>query len=224
MPFRWLCMHGGEMNSTMFKIQLAPLMVALQAEHDCEFVFLNATFPVEHSRVPDADCYPGGYFVWVPLSEDTNRDKLKQCHQYIRHNIDKRGPIDGIIAYSQGSSIVCDMLVREMVEKVDILGPLRCCVFFSGYCPPPVWGPDAGHDNAPARLSPKSLPDPIAVPSLHVLGSEDFTRSVALEMKELFEEDSARLLEFEGDHWIPSDLAWVMQIKNELKALMCYGE
>lgn len=113
----------------------------------------------------------------------------------LRGYIATEGPFDGIIAFSQSSSLAAALLLEQEYMAVNMpRGKPRCAIFISGRLP----FIDAGRDELP------ELASKIEVPTVHIWGAnDDLEPGNAEELSKLCNSRCSSIVIHNGGHEVP---------------------
>ena len=89
---RLLCLHGYSMDGDLLRRKLGALRKAFNKDY--EFIFINGPFKAEET----------GLAFWRPNGNVAS--DIDQSLVYIHDYIQNHGPFDGVIGFSQGSSVI----------------------------------------------------------------------------------------------------------------------
>ncbi|KAL2069859.1 hypothetical protein VTL71DRAFT_14538 [Oculimacula yallundae] len=206
-----LCLHGGGTNSTIFNIQTIRLQRALSASF--EFVFIDAPFEAP----PGPGVMPvfegcGPFFRWTKLGSDDMPDETKKLIADVLARRDKN--IVGIIGFSQGAKLAAGVCLEQQIlasKTADVkkLGLLKFAVFLNGTSPPLT-----------SMLTAEEKGELIRIPSLHVVGLQDPWREESRALwGNSFDAKSAKLIEFDLGHRLPTAEKDTAAIVNEISRL-----
>jgi len=181
---RFLCLHGWRTSGDILRMQSAALRAYLQL--DC--VFPNALFCAEGP--PDdgvATFYPDmDYFEWY-FKDDRHVRSIDENLSYLVQFIQKHGPFDGILGFSQGASFATMLADRLSTEK-GISSNVKYIILIGGV-------------NPPASHAPRS---PLQIKSLHLMGLLDEVLERSKALKDMFAPELATVIEHAEGHNIPS--------------------
>ncbi|CAG7931633.1 unnamed protein product [Penicillium olsonii] len=199
---RFLCLHGVGTNSKCLVISLcakscspAPLRYEVGDGHTYDFV--EGIFPYE--LAPEIrDIVPAddqGFSYFDPDSVPASLQAVKD----LEHFIEREGPYDGVLAFSQGMMLACTLLMRKMQENKAL--PFKCAIFFSPRMAPLV------HEDLCrgifTEIDPQDLREKIDIPTTLVWGSADPFATKAVELQQLFLPGCLSTVVHEGGHEVP---------------------
>ncbi|KAL1984583.1 hypothetical protein VTN96DRAFT_8885 [Rasamsonia emersonii] len=129
-----LCLHGRGSNNEIFQLQTAAFRAELD---DFTFEYVQGTVPhtegnwsLYTTAFPDKPLY-GYYDPLRPSSIIQAEDDLLQL-------IKEEGPFDGVLAYSGGTALAAQVIIRDALEnpfKMADERPFRFAVFINGVTP-----------------------------------------------------------------------------------------
>ncbi|KAF4415922.1 alpha beta-Hydrolase [Fusarium acutatum] len=229
---RLLCLHGGGTNALIFHAQCRAIRARL--DKTFRFVFINA--PYFSYPGPDVESV---YAEWIPFrswkrpgykfnndpsqfsfTDDEEIEKIDDCLAMGMRKDDEaggRGPWVGLLGFSQGANIAASLLRRQQNWKQDanfraaaatlLEANFRFAVLMAG-CGPLLWmrtdvtGDELEHEKR----------EHLYLPTLHVHGLRDERIARHRELIEFCRADTARVLEWDGDHRIPIRSADVAEL------------
>jgi dienelactone hydrolase len=157
---KFLCLHGYQQSAAIMQSEtyfLRDIFVQTVGQ-EVDFFYVSAPFP----SVPTASGQPT--YAWWPSDPTTTNF---ETFSYLSNILDKEGPFDGIIGFSQGGSVgtlIAALLERPRLSRprnfTTFHGPLQLVVSYSGY-----------HEDD-ARLQ-KYYAQKIKTPILHFISSTD---------------------------------------------------
>jgi predicted esterase len=122
-----------------FKVQLAPLVKELESDKTASFYFLQG--PYEVTPPTGYEEFFGGppyYRFIVPSDADSETiDVIERIRDFPQLVMEKEGPFDGIVGYSEGATIAGTLLLHEQMRDRDEgrIPVLKCALFFGGWPP-----------------------------------------------------------------------------------------
>ncbi|KAJ5925180.1 hypothetical protein N7454_007819 [Penicillium verhagenii] len=181
--------------SKVLEIQTAPLRYEIGDGHTYDFV--EGIFPYElapeiRDLVPTGD---QGFSYFDPDSVPASLKAVKD----LEHFIEKEGPYDGVLGFSQGMMLACTLLMRNVQEKRTL--PFKCAIFFSPRMAPLDFA-DLGRGKF-TEINPEDVMNKIGIPTTLVWGSADQYAGKAIELQGLFLHDSLSTVVHDGGHEIP---------------------
>lgn len=182
---QFLCLHGWRTSGDILRMQTAALRSYLQI--NC--VFPNAAIAADGP--PDdgvTTFYPDmNYFEWY-LKGEQREESIDQSLCYLLEFVERQGPFDGILGFSQGSSMAT-MLADRLLSNGSLQpSVLRYILLIGGVEPPSSHAP---------RI-------PLDIKSLHVMGLQDDVLPRSKALKDMFANDFATVIEHGEGHNIPS--------------------
>ncbi|XP_003748281.1 esterase OVCA2-like [Galendromus occidentalis] len=183
-----LCLHGYRQDAESFRSKLGSLRKSTKSL--AEYVFVTAPLLVN-----DNERERGWWFSRSDRSFDAQEQSdvsigLESALELVSNTVEKEGPFDGILGFSQGASFVA--LVLQLGNKIwgdfDQIR-FRFAILFSGF---------------ESRNSKHAFGGKIDLPALHVIGKTD--KVIPLEQASAFNElfSDVQISEHEGGHFIPS--------------------
>ncbi|KAF2119259.1 serine hydrolase-domain-containing protein [Lophiotrema nucula] len=129
MTVRILCLHGMGSNAAIFAQQTSSFRSLLATDH--EMVFLEAPNHCEPS--PEVSgFYPAPYLCWY---DTPTTEKVAAAHKFVLNYIERRGPFDGVIGFSQGAALAASILLHHQLSKPTIPPPFSFAIFFGSPIP-----------------------------------------------------------------------------------------
>ncbi|KAN0120381.1 Serine hydrolase FSH [Hyaloscypha variabilis] len=209
-----LCLHGSGVNGQVFKFQTSALQRLLSKTFD--FVFLDAPFVREAGDgvLPFFDgCEP--FFRWKSKSDDnifSHEEIEPEVRKLIEKTLKSRDNWVGILGFSQGGRLAAGLLVEQ--ERREELGEsdgegFKFGVFLMTPSPP-----------MSELVYEAGGVEKLQIPSVNVVGKQDKWYESSRKLhKEYFEEGTAKLVEFDMGHRVPSEPADVMGVAREILRL-----
>ena len=217
--------------------RLAPLTYELGKEKHT-FHFLNGPIP-NAKAFPGLESFPGPYYRYydrkqidmsklpdvfanpppeVKNAEDWTRqfrttgleyDRTLSAREYVQDFVenDEQGPFDGIIGFSEGALVAADVILEQARTKPPY--PIKCAIFF---CGAPPWD----YDNHRYLLADESE-ERICIPTLSVIGKKDVIAEAARALYKVCDEDKAILMEHQGGHVVPRDMASQKEMSQKIR-------
>ena len=184
---RFLCLHGRRTSAEIMRGQT----MALRSYAQIDCVFLDA--PYVASKPADdmiSMIYPDSpYLEWFDPKATNFPQMLEDCIMYLIDFVDKYGPFDGIIGFSQGATVATLLMNRlKKLERLEKL--LSSCVLIGGV--------------DPSYYIPDQTKEVLDVNSLHIIGQKDELFESSLKLCDFYEESMATRIEHVEGHNIPS--------------------
>ena len=147
------------------------------------------------------------------LQTTESKDSCEEAYELLYSVIEEEGPFDGVIGFSHGATLAFQFLLQH--AKKNPLEPdfalFRCAVFMAG---PPPFGEDG------MRLRKTEGQGPLLrLPTVHIVGKDDFLYQEALNLHGLCDEKSAKLLIHEKGHLVPRDKKSTGSMAKAIKEL-----
>jgi predicted esterase len=237
---RILCLHGGGTNAAIFRFQLRTILT--RSSPNFRFVFVEAPFISNaHTAVAEifADFAP--FRRWLRYEthhaeidhDEAAAQIVDACRQAMREDdAIADGEWVAVLGFSQGAKIAASLLLaQEVLGKPLLDAEFKFGVIMAGRCPPVSLSPEQPKSPhvAPAGQSSAELPNlptsnegehVITVPTLHVHGLADPGHAQHQQMRDLwFAPDTARLLEWDGDHRLPVKIPDVDNVLEQIYQL-----
>ncbi|XP_005314046.2 esterase OVCA2 [Chrysemys picta bellii] len=201
-PLRLLGLHGYRQNQRSFHERTGALRKALRGR--AELVSVSAPHPVpgpaaEHGagRSPEPqDAEPRGWWFSRPreetfdaLEEAAACKGLDESLDTVARALAEQGPFDGLLGFSQGAALAA--LVCALQQRGDARFPFEFAILVAGF---------------KSRAAPHSsyYREPIAVPSLHVLGDTDRVIPPGLSRELASHFVGPAVLTHPGGHFVPA--------------------
>ncbi|GME51597.1 serine hydrolase FSH [Neofusicoccum parvum] len=127
MVVRILCLHGMGVNAAIYASQTATLRLMLPSDY--EFDFLPAAEACEPAAGVAA-FFPGPYRCWYSTPTTAAIDA---AHTFILKHVQRAGPFDGVIGFSQGAALAASILLRQ--ELAGERPPFKFAVLFGAPLP-----------------------------------------------------------------------------------------
>jgi predicted esterase len=198
-----LCLHGYAQNLKVFHKRTAVLKKALKNIAELYYVqgpFVCSMNPANHESFDIDENTPEDEkpFGWWNFSKEEKCIGLEESLELLIKYMKEEGPFDGILGFSQGSSmaaILCAHLELENEKhNPDIPKVPSFVMFFSGFRPD-----DSDYDkyfNTERKLKIKSL---------HVYGKEDHWLDPERSKKLISYFENPTILAHSGGHFIPME-------------------
>lgn len=219
-----LCLHSFRTSADIMKIQLAMGGWDKHVEDSTEFMCIDGIFPATGEPPEDVKlAFPNrGSFQWYDADRNTETGKMEykgivESAKFV-DEIVKREGIDGLLGFSQGATLIGEMLKRSSEsagddiegsqEEAMRMKSLRFAVLISGM-------PSRADETLSEQMCSISERSSInngrtvgaSIPTLHVVGQQD--RAIPPALTKLMCKDfgeKAVLLEHEKGHVIPKVL------------------
>ncbi|KAL4883916.1 serine hydrolase FSH [Aspergillus karnatakaensis] len=218
---RFLCLHGGSTSGEIFEIQAGGLTTALEAKGH-KFHFINGRL--------NSDCepelrgiVPPPYFNHYPRDQPPGVD-LKNAIEYTHRLINRDGPFDAVMGFSQGAALAFSLLQHhaqtkgsstDSDEEADVKPLFKAAVFICAGAPYELSG-----NTFVSFSDPKDFETPVGdtrrrdgrgkgymvnIPTAHIVGSQDALHSQGMKLYGLCDQSKAEVYEHGGRHMIPFD-------------------
>jgi predicted esterase len=240
---RILCLHGGGTNATIFRMQcrslsrmLAPYFRLVYAEARLDSVAGPDVLSVYADYGPFKR-----WFRWLPdqapLDDCAMVEAIDDSLQEAMDADDAKGaygPWAGLLGFSQGAKLAASLLFRQQV-RADKLGAKRAgsnwrfAVLMAGRSPIVNLDPDVFNSpllSSPSQVDPMGTPDLMDIisgkhilrlPTIHVHGVNDAGLHLHQQLlDEYCDQDSARLVEWDGAHRVPLKAVDVRPVVDQI--------
>lgn len=137
----------------------------------------------------------------APEAQTKAHRKWTQTLALLRGHLESSGPYDGVMGYSMGTPTLTCLLAACAAEGVS--PPFRFALCFNGYAP-------VSHHQLMADLEAHK---PLKIPSLHVLGEQDWIPPhVSLRLVGFYQEAGRKLIRHPGKHDLPRNAADISEV------------
>ncbi|KAL3995376.1 Serine hydrolase (FSH1) family protein [Acanthocheilonema viteae] len=202
---RILCLHGYQQNASVFRNKSGSFRRYMKKYAD--FVFMDAPHEVEWEHASEGasdtvstNIAPAKCRGWWYVSERFHIRKVKdhegfeESVQAIVDFVQKEGPFDGILGFSQGATLA--FLLSALKRKGDLNIDFKFLILISGFL---SRNPEHQKLNEMAQSN---------IPCLHVYGKNDkvVSRELSAKLVELFDKDMVVVFEHPGGHMTPNML------------------
>ena len=151
------------------------------------------------------------YYTWPRHVNEDGDASVDDAYSLIYETIEEEGPFDGILGFSHGGATAYGFLAHH-AKHHPFQPAFRCAVFFNALPPFKV----NGHGKF---IYDDLTRSPLRIPSLHIIGKNDFVRSHSLALTKMLEPTSSSVLEHDKGHEIPRDRENTTRICNKLEDL-----
>ncbi|KAH3912578.1 hypothetical protein HBI56_154130 [Parastagonospora nodorum] len=141
-------------------------------------------------------------------------DSARQTLLYLYEVMEKEGPFDGIIGYSEGATIAGTLLLHEqMRDKNEGRIPvLKCALFFGG------WPPMRPTLDGIVLADESDLM--IDVPTVHIVGSLDPYLHGNIALYNICDPDTAFIFDHAKGHTLPRDKHMVKELGDTVRRMV----
>eukprot|EP00249_Psilotum_nudum_P016902 c26046_g1_i1 orf=478-1251(+) len=185
---RLLCFHGFRTSGSILAKQIRKWDNSIVDLLD--LTFLDAPFPcIGKSDVEGI--FPPPYYEWFRFNvEFTEYYGMEECVEYISNYMDKHGPFDGFLGFSQGA-ILAAALTGLQQKRLALLHhpPLRFVIIISG----------ALFRNE--EMMKDCYSEQIKCPSIHFIGTNDWLKDYNKQVLKMF--DNPLVIQHGGKHVVP---------------------
>lgn len=190
-PLRLLALHGYRQSERRFRQRTGALRKALRGR--AELVALDAPHLVPGTEDEASDDPPRGWWFSRPgtfeASEAADQPAgLEESLEAVARALEERGPFDGLLGFSQGAALAA--MVCALRARGDPRFPITFAILVAAFA-----------SRAPAHDH--FYREPIALPSLHVVGDADAVIAARLsaELAQCFVEPV--VITHPGGHFVP---------------------
>ncbi|XP_016500951.1 dihydrofolate reductase isoform X2 [Nicotiana tabacum] len=174
---RVLCLHGHGASGEILKkeMELGWPQIVLEK---LDLVFLNGPFLLQ-DKVDSHDIFHPPYYEWFQ-KDSKEIYHFEECVQYVEANMEKYGPFDGVLGFSQGAIVTATMpgMQRERVVLTKIPN-IKFVIIISGF---KFGAPEFGCP----KLAANAYSSPIECPSLHFIGEKETKKTSEEELVKCF--------------------------------------
>lgn len=124
---------------------------------------------------------------------------LSTALQYTLSIIEKEGPFDAVMGFSQGAALACSLLINHAKTYPNEPPLFKMAVFI---CSATTWNVSNGLE----ALQPTPGSYPVGIPTVHIVGKQDPLYAEGKRMYGLCEPGKAVFYDHGSRHMIPFDL------------------
>jgi hypothetical protein len=212
-----LCIHGAGTSGAIFRVQIAKLSAALR--HEFDFVYVTAP----HSTSPGPGVIPffasmGPFYSWFRDTDESISHRLDAIYKPIQQKVgdwqlaNPNSRIVGMLAFSEGALVAAVMLWQQQrrMGQVSWLPDIHfttfiCCFYreeVTKWMREQIQEPQGTGAIVEEDIEKEMK---INIPTLHLLGKQDFVLSRAKMLIEThYTTTFATVMEFDGQHAPPS--------------------
>jgi predicted esterase len=135
-----------------------------------------------------------------------------EAYDMIYEAIKEDGPFDGILGFSHGGTLAAGFMAHHAAQNPYDAPLFRCAIFFNAILPfqmtdedTPIWG--------------EEVEGRIKIPTLHVMGRNDFVYNYSLSLYNLCDVELSNILVHDKGHEIPSDGKTVTKMAAAIRDL-----
>lgn len=151
------------------------------------------------------------YYKW-PRSIHDDESSIQEAYNLLYETIEEDGPFDGILGFSHGGALAAGFLAYHATHNPHDSPLFRCAVFFNSV--PPFQMKDDQ-----TLVFEKEIEGKITLPTLHVVGKNDFVLVHSKRLYESCEGKSSAILMHDKGHEIPTKRKIVASIAAAIKDL-----
>ncbi|XP_059318074.1 uncharacterized protein LOC132068489 isoform X1 [Lycium ferocissimum] len=176
---RVLCLHGHGSSAEILKKELVLGWPETVLE-ELDLVFLNGPFLLQE-KVDVHGIFHPPYYEWFQADKDFKIFyKFEECVQYVEANMEKYGPFDGVLGFSQGAILTASMpgMQRERVALTKV-PKIKFVIIISG-------AKFGGIQFGCPSLAANAFSSPIECPSLRFIGEKEIQKPNEEELVKCF--------------------------------------
>ncbi|BCR89671.1 uncharacterized protein ACHE_50869S [Aspergillus chevalieri] len=193
---KFLCLHGAGTNDEIFDLQSGGIRHSLE-EKGHTFRFINGG--VLSDPEPEIASIMDGPFYKHYTVNTPPGPTLSTALQYTLSIIEKEGPFDAVMGFSQGAALACSLLIHHAKTHPDESPLFKMAVFICGAT---VWDVDNGLE----ALQPTPGTSAVGIPTVHIVGKQDPLYAEGKKLYGLCEPEKAVFYDHGSRHMIPFDL------------------
>ncbi|KAF5747909.1 dihydrofolate reductase-like [Tripterygium wilfordii] len=169
-----LCLHGFRTSGKFLQKQISKWDPSIFANFDLDFP--DGIYPAG-GKSDIEGIFPAPYFEWFQFNKEfTEYTNLEECISYLCDYITSKGPFDGFLGFSQGSTLAALLLGYQAQGKVlKDHPPMKLFVSISG---------SRFREQSICDIAYKEI---IKVKSVHFVGAKDWLRLPSEELATAFE-------------------------------------
>ncbi len=201
-----LCLHGWRTNIEILQFQLSALRRSLEKDGQVDWHLLQSQRPASGPATPDILAFfgEGTYWEWYDFSsapssmnvrkEESTLEGAESSLRQIMSYIDKNGPFDAVLGFSQGSSVLGILTALYYSKKKQKSIPWRISIHVSGSLVRDTkYGP---------MLT--SMATPIPQKSIFLIGEADYLTPRTVELAKIYEPSLQTIFTHKEGHKFPS--------------------
>ncbi|PLB49259.1 hypothetical protein P170DRAFT_408360 [Aspergillus steynii IBT 23096] len=191
---RFLCLHGAGTSGEIFEIQSGGLSHTLSDKgHHFEYIDGRVPAPVE----PELAGICEGPFYNHYSRDGPPGPGLSQAIAHVMQIIEKKGPFDAVMGFSQGAALAFSLLVEH--AKTHSTPLFKAAVFICGAPPFESSGQEA------IKLQPGEK-YPLSIPTTSIVGKQDYLYESSMLLYSLCDPAKAEFYDHGSRHLIPFDM------------------
>ncbi|KAH8431554.1 uncharacterized protein LDX57_009216 [Aspergillus melleus] len=191
---RFLCLHGAGTSGEIFEIQSGGLSHPLSDKgHQFEYVDGRVQAPVEPELAGICD----GPFYNHYRRDAAPGPELKQAMDHVLQIIEKKGPFDAVMGFSQGAALAFSMLVEH--AKTHPTPLFKAAVFI---CAAPPFE-SSGQEVISLQPGEKYA---LSIPTANIVGKQDYLYESSMQLYSLCDPAKAEFYDHGSRHMIPFDM------------------
>ncbi|KAJ5661741.1 uncharacterized protein N7477_009357 [Penicillium maclennaniae] len=208
-------------NARIFKQQTAALRYELGEGHSYDFVNGPVPWEMDHDLDELAMGEEQTYAICDPKSASSCIGAMKNIERYI----ETEGPYDGVMAFSQGASIILGWMINKQREAKWVSSqqcPFKVGIFFSN--PWRVYDGNALANDQLVFLNPEDFEGLLDLPTAHIWGSADKACALAQAISTSCVADKRSVFIHERGHEIPAKSDTVILMARVINRAIAQAE
>ncbi|KAJ6127371.1 hypothetical protein N7523_002983 [Penicillium sp. IBT 18751x] len=208
-------------NARIFKQQTAALRYELGEGHSYDFVNGSVPWEMDHDLDELAMGEEQTYAICDPNSASSCIGAMKSIERYI----ETEGPYDGVMAFSQGASIILGWMINKQREAKRVSSqqcPFKVGIFFSN--PWRVYDGNALANDQLVFLNPEDFEGLLDLPTAHIWGSADKDCALAQAISTSCVAEKRSVFIHERGHEIPAKSDTVILMARVINRAMAQAE
>lgn len=185
---RVLCLHGFRTSGSFLQKQISRWDSSITEKLD--MCFLDGPYPAQGKSEIEA-IFPPPYFEWFQFEKDfTEYTNLDKAFSFIVDYMEKNGPFDGLLGFSQGATLSAALVgYQRKGLMLKNHPPVRFIIHISG-------SKFRDPEMCEILYSP-----PIKCPTVHLIGAKDWLKLPGEELMQAFE--NPLLIAHPQGHMVP---------------------
>ncbi|KAH8799345.1 putative DUF341 family oxidoreductase [Xylogone sp. PMI_703] len=210
---KFLCLHGAGTNSQILDSQLGPLIRELKKDNSAIFHLIEGE--VESPPGPGVEGFYEGpffsYYKW-PRTFHDDEQSIIEAYEMLYETLEEEGPFDGILGFSHGGALAAGFIAHHATHNPYDSSLFRCAIFFSSL-------PPFRMNDEQIPIFEEGLEGKINIPTLHVIGNQDFVYNYSINLYNLCDLKSSTILVHNKGHEIPTDGKTVIKMAAAIRDL-----
>jgi len=145
---------------------------------------------------------------------DYSNSSAQNAMDYLYQIMEKDGPFDGIVGYSEGATVAATLLLHEQrrFEREGRIPMFKCALFFAG------WPPMTPEFDGIVLADETDLT--ITIPTCHIIGSLDPYLAGSLALYNICDMDTAILFDHAKGHTLPRHKDTVRELGDVIRNMI----